>query len=140
MQVSHVFASEQGSRRSLGWEPGGVMTALLGGIALLYAGWVLAGGSERLGMSFRYGPRVRPRPGSTRMGTICEAPHYQNEPGIYGMLIPGPSGSDWAAAHLRSLAWFFNDLAEGSHERVFGSGRLQKDLCLFGAFSILYIE
>jgi diguanylate cyclase (GGDEF)-like protein/PAS domain S-box-containing protein len=46
MQVSHVFASEQGSRRSLGWEPGGVVTALLGGIALLYAGWVLAGGSE----------------------------------------------------------------------------------------------
>src|SRR6266536_4353938 len=46
MQVPHIFASVQGNRRGLGWEPGSVVTALLGGIALLYAGWVLAGGSQ----------------------------------------------------------------------------------------------
>src|SRR5689334_2264920 len=46
MQVPHVVASDQARRRSLSWEPGSVITLLLGGIALVYASWVLLGGSE----------------------------------------------------------------------------------------------
>jgi diguanylate cyclase (GGDEF)-like protein/PAS domain S-box-containing protein len=46
MQAPHIFASNQANRRILDWEPTSMMTLLLGSIALLYAGWVLLGGSQ----------------------------------------------------------------------------------------------
>src|SRR5581483_9447654 len=53
MQVPHVLTPDPVSRRLLAWRSGGV-TLLLGAVTLLYAGWVLVGGSEGQTMAARH--------------------------------------------------------------------------------------